>query len=149
MIEAMQEAGYKITALDASQGMLEIAKQKHTDVNFIYSDFLDWESEEAFDLVVAWDSIFHAPRREQASILFKLCAHLAPEGILIFTGGDEDGDIQGSDMQGVPFEYGSISYMKRLKIIEQSHCDIFIMERDQPPHPKHMVFICKRRNDEQ
>ncbi len=140
MIETMLEAGYAITALDVSSAMLDIAASKHPGVTFVHADFMSWRSEEKFDLVVAWDSIFHAPQAEQADVLRKLCSHLAPSGVLIFTGGDVDGEVRG-EMRGVSFEYGSISNIARLQIIEDSNCDICTLERDQP---KHMVYICRK-----
>jgi len=144
IIDTILSAGFSLTALDVSEGMISIAKSKHHDVNFVNSDILSWESEDRFDLIVAWDSIFHAHSTQQKSIVKKMCKHLSPSGVLLFTGSHTHGDIIGKDMNGVGFEYGSLHYLEYLQIIEDYGCDFIIMERDQPD-PRHVVYICKKK----
>jgi len=140
IIDTILAAGYDLTGIDVSSGMTEIAKSKQPEVTFINADFMTWHSDEEFDLIIAWDSIFHAPRSLQKSVIEKLCLHLAPDGILLFTCGGFDGEVSG-EMKGVPFEYGSLSYLEYLEIVKNSDCETVTMERDQP---KHMVFICRK-----
>ena len=142
IIDTILSAGFSLTALDVSQSMIQIAKCKHPTANFVNADFTTWTAETTFDLIVAWDSVFHAPRNLQHLVVQKLCSHLSPLGILIFTAGGISGDIIG-EMDGIPFEYGSLSEPEYLNIIEASHCETITVEHDQP---KHMVFICKRKD---
>lgn len=143
IIDTILSEGFSLTALDVSEGMINIAKNKHHDVDFINTDILSWESEDRFDLIVAWDSTFHASSKEQKPIVVKMCSHLAPDGVLLFTGSYSNGDIIGEDMNGVGFEYGSLHYLEYLQIMEDCECDFVIMERDQP-HPGHVVYVCKK-----
>jgi len=144
IIDTILLDGFSLTALDVSEGMLRIAKNKHHDVRFFNSDILSWDSEDHFDLIVAWDSIFHTPCSMQRSVVEKMCGHLSPGGVLLFTSGDGHGDIVGEDMNGVGFEYGSLHPLEYLQIIDNCGCDFIIMERDQPD-PRHVVHICKKR----
>jgi len=145
IIETILGAGFSLTALDASQGMISIAKEKHPTVNFENIDFMNWTSEMTFDLIVAWDSIFHAPSAQQKLIVEKMCSHLCPGGVLLFTGSCAKSDIVGEDMNGVGFEYGSLHYLEYLQTIEDCGCDFIIMERDQPCLG-HVVYICKKKD---
>jgi 2-polyprenyl-3-methyl-5-hydroxy-6-metoxy-1,4-benzoquinol methylase len=145
IVETILGAGFSLTALDASQGMIDIAQKKHPSVRFVNIDFMSWTSEMMFDLVVAWDSTFHAPSTQQKPIVEKMCSHLSPDGVLLFTGSDDNSDIVGEDMNGVGFEYGSLHYLEYLQIIEDCGCDFMIVERDQPCLG-HVVYICKKRN---
>ena len=145
IIDTILESEFSLTALDVSDGMMSIAKEKHPTVSFENVDFMIWSSDMTFDLIVAWDSTFHAPSTQQKPIVEKMCSHLAPDGVLLFTSGDSHGDIVGEDMNGVGFEYGSLHPLEYLRIIDDCGCDFVIMERDQPD-PRHVVHVCKKRN---
>ena len=145
IMDALLAAGFSLTALDVSEGMLSIARRKYADVHFVHADLLSWASDARFDLIVAWDSIFHTPSAEQGATIEKLCGQLAPEGVLLFTGSHTRGDIIGEDMQGVGFEYGSLDYLEYLRIMEACGCDFVLMERDQPD-PRHVVYMGVKRS---
>ncbi|MDF7824980.1 methyltransferase domain-containing protein [Pontiellaceae bacterium B12227] len=146
IINSILSAGFSLTALDVSEGMIRLAQKKHRDVHFIHTDLLSWKSAERFDLIIAWDSIFHAPCAQQKPIIEKLCGLLSPDGVLLFTGSHTHGDIIGEDMNGVGFEYGSLHYLEYLRIMEQCGCEFIIMERDQPD-PRHVVYMCRKLAD--
>ena len=146
IMSALLSAGFRPIGIDASSEMLRIAQDRHPEAEFVHTPFLKWKSEEQFDLVVAWDSTFHAPSTMQQPIVEKLCRHLAPGGVLVFTGSDDTDDIVGEDMNGVGFEYGSLDYREYLQIVEDSGCDFIMMERDQMPCLGHVVYMCTRRN---
>ncbi|MCP4550630.1 MAG: class I SAM-dependent methyltransferase [Bacteroidetes bacterium] len=61
------------------------------NVHFIHSDFISWNTEETFDLIIAWDSIFHVPKELQQEATVKMCQFLNPDGILLFTAGSYSG----------------------------------------------------------
>jgi len=142
IIDEALKKSFEITALDVSSEMIRIAKTRHPNVNFINDDFIEWNTTERFDLIIAWDSIFHAPEALQKTLTQKMCSLLNSEGILLFTAGSSSGKAIG-EMEGIAFEYGSIDYMDRLNIIKEMKCAIILMEQDQFP-ANHMVFICKK-----
>jgi len=141
-IDEALKNGFVITGIDVSAEMIRIAKKKHPDVTFIHDDFIEWHASEYFDLIIAWDSMFHAPRHLQGKITKKMCSLLKEGGILLFTAGTEAGEVSG-EMDGVLFEYGSIGYLEYLNIINEMKCKIVLMEEDQFP-AGHMVFICQK-----
>lgn len=73
-----------------------------------------------------------------------MCDLLNTNGVLLFSAGGIDDDRRG-EMEGIPFEYGSLQYLHYLSILEDMGCKIVLMERDQYPLD-HMVFICQRTN---
>jgi ubiquinone/menaquinone biosynthesis C-methylase UbiE len=135
--------GFDIIGMDVSTEMIRIAKKKHANVTFIHDDFIEWRTSDRFDLIIAWDSIFHAPKDYQKEITKKMCRLMNEGGILLFTAGSEAGEVSG-EMEGVYFEYGSIGYWEYLTIIKEMNCKIVLMEEDQFP-AGHMVFICKKK----
>lgn len=133
---------FEITGIDVSSEMIRIAKTKHPDGNFINDDFIEWDTTESFDLIIAWDSVFHAPKYLQKKVTMKMCDLLNAGGVLLFTGGSGVGEASG-EMEGVLFEYGTIGYRGYLDIIDEMKCKIILMEEDQFPEG-HMVFICQK-----
>jgi SAM-dependent methyltransferase len=133
---------FTVTGIDVSSEMIRLAKLRHPNVHFVRADFISWDIEESFDLIIAWDSIFHVPREQQEEATVKMCRLLNPGGILLFTAGPYAGEASGK-MEGVLFEYGTIGYRGYLDVIEKMKCKIILMEEDQYPEG-HMVFICQK-----
>lgn len=97
---------------------------------------------EAYDLIVAWDSTFHVPHDLQAATVRRLCSALAPGGILLFTGGDVDGEITG-EMDGVEFYYSSLTVSEHRALLRDSGCTCILSDHDQPGE-RHVVFIARK-----
>jgi SAM-dependent methyltransferase len=142
IIDEVLKNNFEILGIDVSAEMIRIAKEKYPNIIFINADFSEWITSEYFDLIIAWDSVFHSPKHLQKNIVEKMCGLLNKGGILLFTAGGIDGESTGK-MNDVFFEYGSLNYLEYLKIIEEMQCRIILMERDQYPLD-HMVFICQK-----
>ncbi len=141
-IDEFVKHDFSVIGIDVSSEMIKLASLRHPNVHFIHSDFISWNTEEAFDLIIAWDSIFHAPTELQEEATVKMCQLLNPDGILLFTAGSYSGEASGR-MEDVIFEYGTIGYRGYLDVIEKMKCKIILMEEDQYP-AGHMVFICQK-----
>jgi SAM-dependent methyltransferase len=139
MIDRLLNAGFQVTGLDASRGMLDIAKARHPSVEFVHDDVAEWTPPRAYDLVLAWDSIFHLPYASHTLVLAKLCGCLADGGVLLFTAGGIDGEIAGT-MHGHAFGYSSLSEVALLRLLHDYDCVPLLMERDQYPL-HHVVFV--------
>ena len=135
---------FSVTGIDTSSEMIRLLKEKHESIKLINDDFINWNSEDRFDLVIAWDSIFHAPRNLQETLVTKMCNLLNIGGVLLFTAGGIDSERSG-EMEGVSFDYGSLKYLDYLRIIDEMGCNTILMESDQYPQD-HMVFICENSN---
>jgi SAM-dependent methyltransferase len=139
MIDAMTRAGFAVTGIDVSAGMLAHARQRHSDATLVHADICEWDPPERYDLIVAWESTFHLPHDMQEPVLQKLCAALASGGVLLFTAGSIDGEITG-EMQGETFYYSSLGTTRFLQIIEDAACECLLLERDQYPE-RHLVIV--------
>jgi SAM-dependent methyltransferase len=134
---------FEVTGIDISSKMIELAKERHPNIDLVNIDFLEWETKDQFDLIIAWDSIFHAPIHLQKKITIKMCQMLSPEGILLFTCGTYAGEASGT-MQNVLFKYGSIGFRGYLDVIENMNCKIILIEEDQYPSG-HLVVMCQKQ----
>lgn len=133
------DAGFQVSGIDVSGALLDHARKRHPDSNFILVDICEWEPQKRYDFILAWDSIFHAPYSEQRRVVAKLCNALAKDGVILFTAGGVDGEITGQ-MQGRDFYYSSLAEEEYLNIMKENGCKCILMERDQHPE-EHVVFI--------
>lgn len=139
IITALLEAGFEVTGIDVSEAMIENARKRHPGSRFILGDICEWQPQEQYDAIIAWDSIFHVPYSEQRRVVAKLCEALAEGGVILFTAGGVDGEITG-EMRGQNFYYSSLAEVDYLKIMQEKRCKCVLMQRDQYPE-EHVVFI--------
>ncbi|MBA4056600.1 MAG: class I SAM-dependent methyltransferase, partial [Marivirga sp.] len=121
IIRELLGAGYSVTGIDVSEQMIQIARSNHHNVDFHLQDICTWESNQNYDLIVAWDSIFHLPFEAHAPVVSKLCKMLQKDGILIYTFGDAYGEHV-SDWQDDKFYYSTIGIDGNMKVIMDSNC---------------------------
>ena len=145
IIQALLEGGFNVTGIDVSKTLLENAKRRHPASTFICDDICEWQPREKYNLILAWDSIFHVPHSQQSNVVEKLCDALAHGGVLLFTAGGVDGEITG-EMCGEEFYYSSLDQENYLEIIKNHGCTCILLERDQYPE-KHVVFMAVKDNN--
>ena len=154
IISLLLSEGFEVTGIDVSEKMLGLAKKNHPGVKFVKSDFCVWESSEKFDLIVAWDSIFHLPSVQQEGAVKKLCGHLEKDGVLIYSIGDDHGDHedlsfrdenggQAGELDNDMFGYGAIGIDGNLKALGSCGCKVMHLELDMYPE-KHVFVIAKK-----
>ena len=92
----LRERGCSVTGVDGSSAMLDIARSRFTDAEWIEMDMRALTLANQFHGIVAWDSFFHLDPDEQRSVLQRFCAHLHPGGALLLTVGHEAGEVLGT-----------------------------------------------------
>jgi trans-aconitate methyltransferase len=110
MIRVMQSAGFDVTGIDVSAEMVRRARETHSDLDVVHDDICEWETDNRYDLIVAWDSNWHLPLDHQRPVVAKLCSWLAHNGVLLFTFADMP---EGQTEDWVPLE-GHPSYYSSL-----------------------------------
>lgn len=154
MIRRLLAAGYEVTGIDVSPKMIALARANHPEAEFHLGDFMEWEGGRGFDLIVAWDSLFHLPAASQASAIGKLSRCLGDGGILLHTFGDAVGDHedlsfrdpeggQFGELDNDLFGYGGIGVEGVRRALEANGCTVLELELDQPPGP-HAFAIARQ-----
>jgi SAM-dependent methyltransferase len=133
------DAGFKVTGLDVSKGMLDLAQHRHPEVRLIQGDVASWLPDRHYDLVLAWDSTFHLPRESQEPVLRVLCNALTAGGVILFTAGGVEGEVTGT-MAGQQFHYTSLADGSWMGILRDEGCEMVLLDHDQYPE-KHVVII--------
>jgi len=141
-VRRMVDVGLHVTGLDVSQEMIKLARESHPEQTFQVQDICTWETEESFDFILAWDSIFHLPFEKQESVVAKLCGLLTKGGILIYTFGDAVGEHDDA-WHDDTFHYSSIGIEGNLRILAENGVECRHLELDQYPQP-HVYLIGRK-----
>lgn len=144
IIDLLSQHGFATEGLDLSPGMLKLARARHPDVLFHLADICTWSPPHTYEFISAWDSIWHVPLGEHASVLRKLFGSLAPEGVCLFTmGGLDQPDSKTDAVMGPTMHYSTLGIPHTLALIGDAGCICRHMEYDQHPEP-HVYMIVQR-----
>lgn len=141
-IRILEKHGFSITGIDVSQEMIKLASDNHPEHNFIHQDICLWETEEKFDFVFAWDSIFHLPHAMQKPIVSKLCQLLNQGGVLMYTLGNAQGGHT-DQWHDDTFYYSSIGINENMQLLMDNGLSILHLELDQFPE-SHVYTIASK-----
>ncbi|RKQ69592.1 methyltransferase family protein [Litorimonas taeanensis] len=142
-IRRLETHNFAVTGIDASAKMIDLAQDNHPRSKFIHADICDWEDQDSYDFILAWDSLFHLPLCQQKPVLSKLCTWLNKGGILFYSFGDDIGEHEGERWRGHDFTYSSIGIAENLSILMAAGLCPLHLERDQFPE-KHAYIIAMK-----
>lgn len=138
--------GFRTDGIDVSPAMLALARDRYPDARLFHADICGWELPEAYDLIVAWDSVWHVPLAGQAAVLTKLCRGLAASGVLVFTTGGTDGpDERRNSHMGPPMYHATLGIPETLRVLAEAGCVCRHLEYDQ--HPEQHVYVIVQKPD--
>ncbi len=142
-LSRFETEGFSAEGMDVSLEMIALARERNPGATFHIGDICQWELAGLFDLITAWDSTFHLPLASQEPVTRKLCAALAPGGVLLFTcGGAPAGEITGS-FWGEDFGYSTMGVEGFVRVIAGCGCFCRHVEFDQLPE-NHVYVIAQR-----
>lgn len=144
ILELLLSQGFEIEGLDISRRMLELARQQHPEVEFHQADISDWTFPHPYDVISAWDSLWHLPLDRQKPVLQKILAHLTPGGVFITTtaGLDAPEEMTNAYM-GPNVYYSTLGIPNLLRLLTASGCICRHLEYDQFPE-LHLVLIAQK-----
>jgi SAM-dependent methyltransferase len=144
IIDLLLKHGFDAEGLDVSLRMVELAKRRHPDVEIHQADICEWQLPREYDLISAWDSLWHVPLPQQEHVLAKLCNALSPGGVLIFSMGGLDAPSEKVDSaMGPRMYYSSLGIPDTLRLLSDAGCVCRHLEYDQYPE-SHVYVIAQR-----
>ncbi|MBP1805961.1 class I SAM-dependent methyltransferase [Rubellimicrobium aerolatum] len=90
--EYLIDRGCMVTGVDASRPMIELFARVVPRAVALHADMRTLRLSDTFDLILAWDSLFHLPPEDQRAMFGIFSSHAAPGGVLLFTAGPEVGE---------------------------------------------------------
>ncbi len=117
MADYILGAGHSLTGLDNSPKMIAIAKANYPQATWQVADMASMSLTETYSAILSWDGFFHLTPQEQRQTLPILAAALRPNGRLLLTIGDGEGQITGN-VYGETVYHGSLSHEEYTQILE-------------------------------
>lgn len=144
IIDLLLEEGFSPEGLDISEAMITLARKKHPEINFHQQDICEWETNVCYDLISAWDSIWHIPLNQQEKVLSKLVSKLNSDGVLIFSFGglDKEGEHT-DDFMGPQVYYSTLGTNGFLALLSSLGCSCRHLEYDQQPELHAYLIVQK------
>ena len=144
IIDLLIGRGFDVEGIDISYRMIDLAKKRHPGTTFHHADITDRKFSKKYDLISAWDSIWHLPLDAQGPVLKKILQGLTKGGVCIFTTGglivpeEKIGTAMGPRMY-----YSVLGIPKTLQLISENQCVCRHLEYDQYPE-MHLYLIAQR-----
>jgi SAM-dependent methyltransferase len=115
-----------VTGVDISARQVALAQQKISTARFIHTDMTNIDFPiGSFDAVVAFYSIIHVPRLEQADLLHKIASWLRSPGLLVATMGAHSTEAYISDnWLGMPMYWSNFDSEANRRLVQATGLEI-------------------------
>jgi cyclopropane fatty-acyl-phospholipid synthase-like methyltransferase len=137
------EKQFKVTGIDSSEKMIELALKNVLEAEFFKADICTYQINKTYGGIIAWDSLFHIEREKQKEVFVKLYDSLEDNGTMLFTyGGSEwEGEAQ---MGGASFFYSGYSPITLKETLKEIGFKILKFEVDDPTSHGHVVVLVQK-----
>lgn len=145
-------AGHRVTGLDVSAVMVELARAQVPGAAFLHVDVRDWSSpDESWDAVCAFFPFLQMSRADTAGVLAKIASWLVPGGYLMVVTVPLDGEQLPGDFLGHPVELTSFAPAALTELVVSVGLEIESTELElfQPDEPgaraeEHLLIVARR-----
>ena len=144
IMEYLVGRGLRVTGLDASTRMLDLARIAVPQATLIHGDMRTANPIGSFDALVAWDSVFHLPRRDHMAVFERFRSWLKPGGRLLISLGGSAAEDFTSEMFGETFYYSGHEPAEALQLLKESRFDVEHWEVDDPSSRGHIAVLAVR-----
>ncbi len=135
--------GFRLTGVDFSPAMLDIARARWPDGDWRQADMRALDLGESFDGIIAWNSFFHLPRADQPDALARMAEHLVPGGALLVTVGPGNGEVAGT-VGGEPVFHASLSPAEYATCLERNGLRLTGFLAEDPETNQHSVLMARK-----
>lgn len=148
LIALLGKHGFRTDGLDVSPAMIARARERHPEARLFHADICRWQPPRLYDLIVAWDSVWHVPLGQQEAVLTKLCRGVSVGGVLVFTTGGTDMPSEKQDScMGSPMYHATLGVPRTLQVLAEAGCVCRHLEYDQ--HPElHVCIIAQKAKED-
>lgn len=144
----LSNKGFRITGIDISEEMIKKAEQLGlSNAAFLVEDILTFKSEEKYDAIIAFDSIWHIEHDKQERVYSIISSLMAPGGLFLFTHGKKDGEITGT-MWGQPFYHSALDLEKVHELLKRNGFEILSSMEDyveETTGDRELLIVAKKK----
>lgn len=133
-------SGRRLTGVDSSRSMIDMARRRLPDSEWIVADMRQLALERRFDGVVAWDSFFHLSPSDQRAMFPRFAAHANAGAPLLFTSGPAFGEVVGS-FCGEALYHASLDGSQYRELLERNGFTVRDHRIEDPQCGGHTVWL--------
>lgn len=137
------DRGFRLTGVDASLAMLDLARTNCPEAELIVGDMVSIALSDRYDGIIAWDSIFHIPKAEHPALFDNLHRWVRPGGPVLLSLGGSDGEFT-DRMFNVEFSYSGHAPDVAAVLLREAGFDILLWEIDDPSSRGHLSVLCRK-----
>lgn len=93
MAQQLSRRGFNLICVDESPRMLDYARTNVPEAEFHCADITEFTIKTPLGGVVLWDSLFHLPRGQHATVLRNIHSCLCPQGVVLVSSGGSIAEI--------------------------------------------------------
>lgn len=135
--------GFAVTGVDASGPAIRLARERLPSGTWTCADMRGLDLGEAFDGLLAWDSLFHLTAADQAALFPALGAHAAAGAVLMFTSGPDAGVAMG-EFGGEPLHHAKLSPDDYRARLAAEGFEVLDFRPEGPDCGGHSVWLARR-----
>ena len=139
------ESGYRVTGVDFSQPMLDLARRRLPEGDWREFDMRSLDLDDRFHGLIAWNSFFHLNPDDQRSTLRIFAKHLLPEGVMMLTVGPEAGEVIGH-VNGEEVYHSSLATEEYTAILDTQNIDVIEFVAEDERCDMQTVLVAKVRS---
>ena len=113
------ESGFQLTGVDSSPSLIELARKRFQDHEWLTADMRGLELGRTFDGILAWHSFFHLSPEDQRPMFARFATHSREGTALMFTSGGAHGESIG-EWRGEPLYHGSLDPAEYQALLEEN-----------------------------
>jgi ubiquinone/menaquinone biosynthesis C-methylase UbiE len=143
----LEKKGFRVTGIDISTRMLELAKTNAPHATFLRMDMKKLEfPNESFDGITCLYSIFHVPRRYHLGILKQFRRVLKPTGFLaIHMGWGDWAGVEENWLEGgVPMYWSHFGKGKNIELIKKARFHIVLSRASRQKDGTHLFVLAQK-----
>jgi SAM-dependent methyltransferase len=137
------EQGHAVTGVDSSPAMIDLAKRRFPDADWIVADMRTLSLRRRFAGILAWDSVFHLRPDHQRAMFAVFAAHAAAGAALMFTSGPRAGEAIGT-LYGEPLYHASLAPEEYRALLEAHGFAVVSYDAEAPACGGHTIWLARR-----
>ncbi|EAQ13732.1 methyltransferase family protein [Maritimibacter alkaliphilus HTCC2654] len=140
----LQERNGEVTGVDGAGSMLVLFRDNLPRARAVHADMRGLDLGETFDLILAWNSMFHLSADDQRGMFATFAAHARPRTALLFTTGPAAGEAMGR-VEGESVYHASLDPDEYRKLLNENGFDEVAFVPEDPTCNGHSVWLAQYR----
>lgn len=132
----------EITGVDGAQAMVALFRQNLPRARVLHRDMRGLDLGEEFDLILAWNSLFHLSADDQRAMFPVFAAHARVRSVLLMTTGPEAGEAIGQ-VEGQEVYHASLSPEDYQALLEGQGFEVLAFAPEDPDCNGHSVWMAR------